>query len=787
MHNMRFLKRHKGYVIINLIGFATGLAACLMMISYLKYQMSFDSFHGKKDRIYRGRAVIQLAGKDNTTIHLPGLLGEASMLEVPGIESAVRLNSNLRYEILCDDKKYIDQKLYYADSTFFNVFSFKLLSGNPRQVLNAPFSVVLTKQAARKFFGDSDAVNQTLTIDDSPYRVTGVLDDLPDNSHLTFDLLASFSSITRPENNIIEREGFSFPTYFLLREGVSPEAVLPLLNQVFDRVVEQRYGKAGLTGDLFMQPLAAIHTTQLQATDYAKTTPKSTLILFTAMAIFILLVGVINFINLTTALYERRSREIGIKKVLGATRSQLFWQTMQETSVQVLISFIIALLLCEWIKRWVENTWALKLPLFYMTGMIWTGWLVAGIIVIGFLSSVYPNWYLSRMNPGSILKVESISRSQKFSVAKMLVLIQYGISVFIICLMLLFSAQLKYVSKADLGFDPKQVIVYENLTEQIIGSYSFLKSKITQYPSVASVTASFSIPGKYRITNSVVYKYGSSEASGIIINVNRVQQDYLKTYGIQLAQGEDFSKLHLRDSASFLINQEAASKLGLDNPVGEEIVLRGVLGKVIGVVENFRTKPLYSDFDKEILTMQSDRFNFISIRLKSGYAKQDLKNIESVLTGIDPGYQPVSFFVDDMYRGFYQREENQVQLIFSAAIVGIILSIMGLISLTLLSLKKQRKEIGIRKVFGASGVSVFVLLINRMIKWVLLSNLIAWPLAWWAVGNWLNRFAYRIQVIQEWPSFLLAGGLVAFLAFLAISIQSVSVSRMSPAEVIQRG
>lgn len=786
MHRFRFLKRNKGYVIINLIGFATGLAACLMMVSYLKYQAGFDSFHSKKDRIYRGLAVIQLGGKENTTIHMPGLLGEAAIKEVPGVESALRLNSNLRYEIFCEDKKYTDQKIFYTDSTFFDIFSFNTTGGNPREMLKAPYSVVLTQEAARKFFGNSDPLNQTIKIDDWPYRITGVLDKIPENSHIKFDLLASLSSFTTPENDIVRREGFAFPTYFLLKEGVDPQVVLPQLNKVFDRIVEQRYGNAGITGDLFFQPLSEIHTTQLQATDYANTTPKSTLVLFTAMAIFILLVAVINFINLTTAVYERRSKEIGIKKALGATRSQLFWQTMEETSTVVITAFIIALVACEFLNGWVEDRWAIHLPMFYKTNFLWAGALIIGVIIITILSSFYPNWYLSRMNTGAILQEESINRSRKFGLAKMLVLIQYGLSVFIICLMFLFSAQLKYVAKADLGFDLKQVIVYENLTDEVINGYSFLKSKIMQLPGVSSVTASFSIPGKYRTSNSVVYKYGSAETSGVLINVNRVQQDYLQTFGIRLAQGEDFSKLHLLDSASYVINQEAADKLGLENPVGEEIVLRGVRGKVIGVVSNFRSKPLYSDYDKEILTMQTDRFNFLSVRLKPGYVPQDLKSIEAVLTDLDPGYQPVSFFEEDMYRGFYQREENQVHLIFSAAIVGIILSIMGLISLMVLSLQKQRKEIGIRKVFGASGTSVFLLLTGRMIKWVLLSNLFAWPLAYFVAGNWLNRFAYRIDLPGQWPLFILAGGLVALLTFLAISLQSLGVSRLSPAEVVQK-
>jgi putative ABC transport system permease protein len=787
MHSLRFLKRNKGYVIINLIGFAIGLAACLMMISYLKYQSGFDSFHSNKDRIYRGLAVIQLAGKDNTTIHMPGYLADFAVQEVPGVESAIRLNSNLRYEIHCGIKKYTDQKLFYTDPAFFTIFSFRLLQGKPSEVLNAPFSIVLTKQTARKFFGEMDPVGQSLDIGNQLYQVTGVLEDLPENSHITFDLLASLSSLTRPDYNVLDREGFTFPTYFLLKEGVDPSTVLPQLNIVFDKVVKQRYGNAGITGDFSFQPLSEIHTTQLQATDYAITTSKSTLILFTAMAIFILLVGVVNFVNLTTALYERRSKEIGIKKVIGATRTQLFWQTMKETSLLVLGALLIALLFCEIIDGLVEKNWALHLPLFYKNDLISLFLLITGTAVVAFFASAYPNWYLSRMTPGTMLKQESLGRSKRFSVSKILVLIQYGLSVFIICLMFLFSAQLKHVSKADLGFDSKDVIVYEHLTDHILSSYPFLKDKLTDLPFVRNVTASFSIPGKYRIANSVIYKYGGSESDGILININRVQQDYLETYGIKLVQGEDFSKLHQLDSSSFLINEEAAEKLGLVNPIGQELVLRGVKGKIIGVVRNFRTKPLYSDFDKEILTMQTDQFNFLTVRLKPGFTLLDLRTMESAITEIDPGYQPTSFFIEDMYKEFYQREQNQIQLIFSAAIVGIVLSIMGLMSLMVLSLQKQRKEIGIRKVFGANGESVFFLLISRTLIWVALSNLIAWPLAYIVTNNWLERFAYRIRVIDEWPSFIFAGFIVVLLTFLAISIQSISVARMSPSEIIRKG
>jgi putative ABC transport system permease protein len=511
------------------------------------------------------------------------------------------------------------------------------------------------------------------------------------------------------------------------------------------------------------------------------------LVLFTAMAIFILIVGVVNFVNLTTALYERRSREIGIKKVLGATRSQLFWQTMKETSLLVLGALLIALIFCEILDGLVEKNWALHMPLFYKNDGFSVFLLFIGTGVVVFLASAYPNWYLSQMNPGTILKQESLSRSKRFSVSKILVLIQYGLSVFIICLMFLFTAQLKHVSKADLGFDANEIIVYENLTDHILSSYPFLKDKLTDLPFVENVTASFSIPGKYRIANSVVYKYGGSESEGILINVNRVQQDYLETYGIKLVQGEDFSKLHLLDSSSFLINEEAAEKLGLVNPVGQELVLRGMKGKVIGVVRNFRTKPLYSDFDKEILTMQTDQFNFLTVRLKSDYTAQDLKNMESAFTRIDPGYQANSFFIEDMYNDFYRREQNQIQLIFSAAVVGIVLSIMGLMSLMVMSLQKQRKEIGIRKVFGANRESVFLLLISRTILWVALSNLIAWPMAYIVTDNWLERFAYRIRIIDEWPFFILSGFMVVLLTFLAISIQSLSVARMSPSEIIRKG
>jgi putative ABC transport system permease protein len=787
MHSIRFLKRHRGYVAVNLIGFATGLAACLVMVSFLRYQSGFDSFQKRGDRIYRGVAVIQMAGRENTTIHLPGLLGEQAIQKVPGIESAVRFNSDLRYEIMIGEKKFTDQKVFYVDSTFFRVFSFPLLSGNPKDVLVAPFSIVLTRHAAQRLFGRADPVGESLRISGVPYQVTGIMEDPPGNSHLTFDLLASMTSLIRPDYNIVESQGFTFPTYFLLREGADPATVLGQLNRIFDEVVEQRYGKAGITGDLQFQPLSAIHTTQLKATDYAVTTPKSTLILFLAMAVFILVVAVINFVNLTTALYERRSREIGIKKVLGATRSQLFWQTLVETAVLVAGSLVISLIISQLVKRWAESLWAIELPLFYESDVMGLLYLVGGAILIIFISSFYPNWYLSRMNPGVILKIESISRPQKFSLAKILVLVQYGLAVFIICLMFLFSAQLKFISKADLGFDPKGVVVFEKLTNELVMGYPYLKEKLLQIPSVESVTASYSIPGKNRSNNSVVYRYGSPASSGILINVNVVQHDYLETYGIRLVEGEGFSRLHTLDSLSFLINQEAASKLGLDHPVGEELVLRGLKGKVIGVFQDFRSRPVYSDYDKEILTMQTYWFNFISIRMKPGFTPRDLKEVERVFQATDPGYQPVSFFIDDLYHEFYQREENQVKLIFSAAIVGIVLSLMGLISLMVLTLTKQRREMGIRKVFGANAGEIFYLLVNRMIRWVVYSNLLAWPLAYMISRNWLDRFAYRIELLHQWPLFLLAGAIVVFLTFIAISIQTPSVARMSPAEVIQKG
>jgi hypothetical protein len=264
----------------------------------------------------------------------------------------------------------------------------------------------------------------------------------------------------------------------------------------------------------------------------------------------------------------------------------------------------------------------------------------------------------------------------------------------------------------------------------------------------------------------VVYRAGGSEDSGVLINVNRVQHDYIKTYGIHLSQGEDFSTLHTLDSSGFLINEEAARQLNLEDPVGAELVLRGTRGKVLGVVSNYRTRPLYSAYDKEIITMQTSQFNFLSIRLREGSRDQARREIDRV--------------------DFYRREQNQVRLIFGGSLVGIILSVMGLIGLMVLTLQKQRKEIGIRKVFGASGTLVFFLLINRMIRWVLLSNLLAWPMAVLAAGGWLNRFAYRIDILKQWPLFLLAGGIVALITFLAISIQSLQASRFSPAGMFRK-
>lgn len=782
---LRFLKKHLGFTIINVFGLSVGLAVCFMILNYIIHELSYDQFNEKKGRIYRVVLKTQTAGREVSAPFTIGALSIEARRQLPGVENAVRTYSFASFEIDKEDgRKFTNTKGIYIDSTFFQIFDYQLISGDRDDALVDPYSVVLTESLAQKVFGKKDPFMQSMKIDGDNYTITGVMKDPPLNSHLQFDLIASFTTICNPEYDITTRDGISFPTYLLLAESANPDSMGYRVDTLTMKLIDDLFGDFTIEVDSWLQSLNHIHLRSGYTFEYAKTSSISNIYIFSALAFFVILIAVINFINLSTVLYEKRSREIGIRKVAGAYRSSLARQFIFESVVVSLIAFVFSLVWVELLAERFSMLMNTTIPIIWWQSLAKLIAMILFVILVGVVSGAYPAFYLSGIRPISAIRGASQSGG-KYTLRKVLVVFQFSISVFMIVILLLFYAQMSFVKNKELGFDKENVVVYQNFTEKLRNSYESLKTELEQIPQVISVTASNLVPGKERSSNNMVHKEGDDFDNSILININRVQHDYLETYGLELAAGRDFSKEYGLDTAKFILNEIAAEKLGLEDPVGKNIYEMDRKGRIIGVLKNYHVKSLHSPIEPLILKMSSHYFSYVSVRIVPGSTKESLQKIKEKIQAFDPAYETDYFFVDAAFQNLYDAENRSFRLFTYAAILAILISILGIFSLTALIMQKRRKEIGIRKTLGANAGSIVFLLLNSTTKWALIANLIAWPVAYYFMENWLQKFEYRIEIMHFWWFFLLAAALAYIQAVVTVIYQSVKAARTKPVDALR--
>ena len=783
---LRFLKKHLGFTLINVIGLSVGLAVCFMIMNYVIHELSYDQFNSKKDRIYRVAVKTQSGGREISASVSVGRLAPEARRKIAGIENSVRTYGFGGFEIETDDgRKFTDSKGLYIDSTFFQIFDYRLISGIPDKVLDEPHSLVLTESLARKVFGEEDPYMQTVQMDGEKFTVTGVMEDLPLNSHLQFDLAASFSTICNPEFDITERDGVSFPTYLLLSENADPDLIAHQVDTLTSAIVDRMFGEYSLEMDSWLQPLDDIHLKSDFTFEFAKTNSISNIYLFSALAFFVILIAVINFINLSTVLYEKRAREIGIRKVVGAHKNSLARQFIFESVIVSLIAFAFSLLWVELLADRFSMLMNTPIPVIWWQNAYYLGGIIVFVILVGIISGIYPAFHLSGIQPIAAIRGGGSKAGNKYTLRKVLVVFQFSISVFMIVVLLLFYAQMQFVKDKELGFNKENVVAYKSLPDKLRGSYESLKSELLQIPQVKSVTASNLVPGKTRSSNNMVHKEGESPDNAIMLNVNRVQHDFIETYGLELAEGRDFSKEVTIDTAKFIINQTAAEKLGLENPVGKFIYEMDRKGEVIGVLKDYHVKSLHSPIDPLMLKMSSNFFSFMSVRIAPGNIENTLSRIEKKLHEFDPAYETDYFFIDAAFDNLYDSEQRSFRLFTYAAILAILISVLGIFALTALIMQKRTREIGIRKTMGASGGNIVMLLLNSTTKWALIANIIAWPVAYYFMVNWLQRFEYSIDVMNYWWFFVLAALLAYLQAVITVIYQSVKASKTNPVDSLR--
>lgn len=770
---------------INIFGLAVGFSVSILIMLYVHHQLSFDKFHVHADRIYRLTINASLAdGKEIKAAITSGDIAPLLADNVADVELVTRFYHWSGREIMVDDQRFTKCKLLYTDSTFFQIFSFNLIQGNPQTALVEPNSVVLTSSTAKKFFGDEDPMDKTIKIAGYEQRITGIMEDFPANSHLNCELIASFTSLLRPDWNIVENNGISFPTYILVHEEIEFEDFAQKTILIADAKTEERFGPHGIKIKHGLQPLkeAYLHS-NLDYNDNQSGDIRNVYI-FSFLALIIILIAVFNFMNLFTAQSERRTREIGLRKVLGATKGDLVKQFIGESVIVSLLALLMAFVFNEILISGFAGLLDEPVKIIYWQDPLMLAAIILFALLTGILAGMYPALYLSGLMPLKVLKGGAHGSGKPYPIRKLLVAGQFAITIFLIISVILLQYQIRLMKNKDLGFDRENVVTIESLTNKVYTSYTSLKADLLANPDILSVTASQSAPGLDRSLQNC-YIQGNDPQTAILIFENRIQHDYIKTFGINLVEGRDFDPLMKTDSAAVILNQQAVEKLGLTSPIGEKVYVWSNLSTVIGVMADYNYQSLHQQIDPLALTMYEKWFSRISIRIAPGKTKETMEFIEKALNEVDPNYTMEYIFVDETFDKMYRKEDRMNSMIASAAVLAIVISILGLYALTSFTIARKVKEIGIRKALGASEINVLTLLYSDLSRWIIAGNLIAWPLSFWAITKWMENFAYRINLLDYWWVFAAGGLLAMMIGGLTIILKAINAARANPVDSLR--
>ncbi len=776
----RNLWRHKAFSFLNILGLAVGMTACFLIFLYVNFELNYDSFHTKANRIYR---VVSDIKTPTETINASGpswAVAPFAKNDFPEIEAFVRTTGD-NVLIRKGDIKFQEENSIWADSALFKVFDFKLLQGDPNTALKEPFSIVFSQSAAKKYFGNKNPIGQTLLItgDGLPAKVTGVMKDIPENSQIKADVILSMTTITQKFNQNLDSQwgNYGASAYFLLKENTNAKA----LEKKFPAFLEKHNGdemkKIQMYPTIFLEPLRDVYLRSTR--DGNKIGNINSVYIFLIIGIFILLIACINFINLTTARSAERAKEVGIRKVVGAEKRQLVRQFIGESIILCLISFILSVILS-----------AALIPLFNQLAgkTISTGFfdnwsyiliLFLAAIIIGLLAGLYPALVLSSYKPVIVLKGRFVTGTRGALLRKGLVVTQFTISIALIISTIIVYTQMKYMRSQDLGFSKDQMLIIDTQNDP---AKTTLKQSLANIPGIKATALSGSVPGGGNpgAYSEIENKKGDLQIANL--DLYFVDFDYLNVYKMKLAAGRGFSREFATDTTQAMVLNEAAVKMfGYSSPqeaIGKKFKQWGREGKIIGVVKNFHFRSLQQDIKPLSMRIEPDGCNLISINVSSNNVPATLSTIEKKWKSLVPNRPFSYYFLDEFYDRQYRSEVRFGNLFLNFAILAIFISCLGLLGLASYSTIQRTKEIGVRKVMGATVVSIVNLLSKDFLKLVLIAFVIASPIAWFGMYKWLQNFAYRIN-LNVW-AFVLAGLLAVFIAFATVSFQAIKAAVTNP-------
>jgi putative ABC transport system permease protein len=790
----RSLLKQKGFSFINIFGLATGMACSLLIFLFVKDETSYDRFHHDAGQIYR--VVKDFVNDDGSRLPdatTPPALAPAMQKDIPEVAITTRVfpGWGANFLIKYGDKKISEDKLYRVDSSFFDVFTFPFVHGNAKDAFKEVQSIVLTESSAKRYFGNDNPVGKILQIDRlGNLMVTGVIKDVPHASHFHFDFLIS----TRKFGGNIDADwGFyNFYTYAKLKPNSDITAFSKKVQDVYKRNTTDG------TNIFYVQPLTDIHLTSNLKWELEPNSDKLYVYVFTVIGIFILLIAGINYVNLTTAKASVRAKEIGVRKVTGALRSSLIAQFLVESVITCFLAAVLAIIFAQLLLP-VANALTLKqLTVIGNPGVL--GYMLVGVLLLGMIAGFFPAIYLSSFKPIAVLKGLKVSEKGTLSLRKTLVVVQFTISIVLIIGVLIISQQMRYLQSAKLGLNKEQVIVVKNADAMTATQRNVFQNTLLQVQEVKKVATSDGVVGGQNWTNSMSVK-GSQNSQ--LVNFLNVSYDFPDVLGIEMKEGRSFSSNFPADTlnngipggpleqniGSIILNETAVKDLGVTAPaVGKQILWDSDADTmyyvtIVGVAKDFHFTSLRNEIKPFAFVNNSKRAANFTIKLSTDNVQSSLAQIENTWKKFLAERAFEYYFLDETYAKLYQSEERFQKVFINLVILGIIIACLGLLGLTTFSAQQRVKEIGVRKVLGASVPHVVALLSKDFLKLVLIALVLAVPVAWWLMNEWLKDFAYRINI--EWWIFLVAAVIAIIIAFVTISTQAIKAAISNPVKSLR--
>lgn len=777
-NGFRSLINQMPYSFVNILGMTVGVASVLILIIWISVETSYDKFHKDQERLYRVAMIMKTPNRILNCAQINAPAGPEYKREFPVIEKSVRFDVNT--ESVIYNEKTIKLQVYYTDSTFFDMFSFDLVRGDKKECLESAQGIVLTEKAVRKVFGSEDPVGKGIQISGTTFTVTAVAKDPPVNTNMQFECLAPIS-FREKQVHVGWDGGLTCFTYLKLVKGTDPKVLEKQIIEYMESAINKVYRRSGFLLTPYLQKISEIHLDSTADYDLGEKGSRMQVLLFSAIGLLILLIACFNFVNISTALALRRVKEVSVKKIFGSDRKNITLFFVIESAIAIIISLILAFLLVKILLPVAAHLIGKDLTLAVIRFPVWLLIYISLFIFCTVFASFYSSFYLSSISPMNLLN--SINQGRRKQISRnILVTFQYTISIALtICCLVIYS-QMQYIKKSDKGFNEKNILLV-NLNSKTAESDDMIKNKFSSIPGVLSVTESAGgTPGLGFTSNGYM---AEGVEKPILANALYVDENYLKTMGITIIAGRDFGNLK-EEGNKAIINQSFAKLLGWNEPIGKSISRNRINYEVIGEVKDFNTSSLHNKTEPIFISTTNEwkKYENIIIKYQPLNLKGIIKSCESIIKEIDPKVPYEYEILEDSLSESYSADQRLNVLFLVLSVIAIFISSLGLFGLATFATQSRLKEISIRKINGSTISEVFRKFNYELLKWILISFIIAAPVGYWVINKWLNNFAYK-TTISFW--LLIASGLLALsVALLTVSWAALKAAKTNPAEVLRK-